>query len=137
MDTKGISNKREKNSNKDKKTIRGKKTKKEYKLTRKEQLRADDYLESNNATQSALKTYNTTSTNTAGNIGSTNLSKPKIKHYLADKSEQAGSNIEQIANDRKVKVDTRLKANVFIYEQVHGKAEGKSTTNIDKQQINI
>lgn len=59
-------------------TIKLPQVKKERKLSRKEQGFVNDYVDTDNATQSALKNYDTTDYSTAGNIGSENLNKPRI-----------------------------------------------------------
>ena len=66
-------------------------------LTKKEKGFADDYLESGNATKSALNNYDTTSENVAGAIGCQNLRKQKIKDYLEDKAEVAASIVFELA----------------------------------------
>lgn len=51
-------------------------------LTKKQKGFVKDVIKTGNATQSALKNYDTIDYSTAGNIGSDNLKKPKIKKAL-------------------------------------------------------
>lgn len=66
-------------------------------LTKKEKGFAKDYLETGNATQSALKNYDTDSENTAAVIGHENLRKPKVREYLESKAERAAEIVFELA----------------------------------------
>jgi len=59
------------------------------KLTPKQQAFADYYIETGNATQSALKAGY--SKNTARSIGAENLTKPNIKHYIDERMKEIAS----------------------------------------------
>lgn len=60
-------------------------------------------------------------------IAAENLAKPSVKKYLDDFSDLAGSRIVHIMNNWKE--DNQLKAAIFTYEQVHGKATQKVEKN--------
>lgn len=94
-------------------------------LTKKEKGFVKDYLETGNATQSALRNYDTTSENVAGNIGHTNLRKAKIQAYLEEKAEKASENIYNLANDAENEA-VRLNANKDILDRAGFKAVDKS-----------
>ncbi len=102
------------------------KTKKNHWLTKKQKGFCDDYLDSWNGTQSALKNYDTDNPRTAEAIGSENLSKPIIRAYLDDKGDIAGSIIEEIAMDEKNDKRVRLDASKFMYDHANGKATQKN-----------
>ena len=86
------------------------------KLTKKQKEFADEFLETGNKTQSALKTYNTTDYKTASVIGSENLDKPSIIKYIQSRSSMAISNIEKLANNAKNET-VRLNANKDILDR--------------------
>lgn len=67
------------------------------KLTPKEKAFADEYLETGNGVQSALKTYDTESYKTASNIASTNLDKPRVIEYLQSHAEEVAKNMYRLA----------------------------------------
>ncbi len=103
---------------------------KETWLTYKQKLFANAYIANNwNWTQSALLTYNTTDNNTARNIASTNLAKPNIKAYLADKWHIAGNVIMTLMQDEKVNPSVRIDWAKYVYDQVYGKASQKVEHN--------
>jgi len=97
------------------------------KLTKKQKEFADDFKETGNATQSAKKVYNPKNDNTAGAIGSENLSKPKIQQYLENTAEEAVVRIEVLS--KKAKNETvRLNANKDL-------ADRGGLKPVDKQDI--
>lgn len=54
------------------------------KLTRKQKIFVEEYIETGNGTQSALKAYDTESDNTAAQIATENLRKPQIVKALEE-----------------------------------------------------
>lgn len=66
-------------------------------LTKKQKEFADKYLETGNATQSALEAYDTDDPNTAGVIGHENLRKPKIIAFFEEKADTVANNIYRLA----------------------------------------
>lgn len=66
-------------------------------ITKKQKIFADEYLDTGNGTQSALKAYNTNDYNTASVISSENLEKPKIIRYLEDNAGAVASNMIRLA----------------------------------------
>lgn len=94
------------------------KVKKKYKprLTKKEKGFADNFIESGNGVQSALKVYDTTDYSTAASISSENLNKPKVKAYLESKAEKAAEFIFQLAESSEVD-SVRLNASKDILDR--------------------
>lgn len=86
------------------------------KLTLKQKIFIEAYLEKKNATQAALKAYDTTDYNTAGNIGSENLKNPKIMAFLEAAAEEAAGNIMQLAQTARNET-VRLNANKDILDR--------------------
>lgn len=66
-------------------------------LTKKEKGVADDYIETGNGTQAALKYYNTTDTDSAASIASKVLSKDKVRAYLESKAETVATVVYTLA----------------------------------------
>ena len=99
--------------------------KKVIKLTPKQKKFCDKYIETWNATESAMQTYNCKSRNVARNIWPDNLAKPSIQGYLADKWDKAWLVIEQIMDDLENDKRIRLDSAKFIYEQTYWKAKQK------------
>jgi phage terminase small subunit len=66
-------------------------------LTKKQKDFADEYLETGNGTQSALKTYNTKKIATAGSVAYENLRKPQIQEYLKSQAESVAHNMVRLA----------------------------------------
>ena len=86
------------------------------KLTKKQKGFADDYVDTGNATKSALKNYDTEDYFTAGNIASDNLKKPKIIEYIEANADNAMSRIVEISI--KAKNETvKLNANKDIVDR--------------------
>lgn len=94
-------------------------------LTKKEKGFAKDFIETGNATESALKNYDTKSENVAASIGSQNLRKQKIQAYLEEKAEKASENIYVLANDAENEA-VRLSANKDILDRAGFKAIDKA-----------
>lgn len=92
--------------------------KKQYKprLTKKEKGFADEYLETGNGVQSALKNYDTDVYGTAASIASENLNKPKVKAYLESKAEKAAEFIFELAETSEVD-SVRLNASKDILDR--------------------
>jgi len=63
-------------------------------ISPKERIFIDTLIKTKNATQSALKAYDTTDENVAGSIGSENLTKPKIR-----------AEIQRLLGDNDVKIE--------------------------------
>jgi len=63
-------------------------------LTAKQELFVSKFVETNNATKSALEVYDTNSPNVAGVIGYENLRKPNVKKAIEVKKEEVLSKIE-------------------------------------------
>lgn len=99
-------------------------------LTKKQKEFANEYLETGNGTQSALKVYNTDKESTAAVIAHENLRKLKIQEYLADKAEVAASNIYELANNAENE-SVKLNANKDILDRAGFKPTDKTdiTTN--------
>lgn len=93
-------------------------------LTKKEKGFADDYIETGNGTQSALKNYNTNSENMAAVIASKNIRKDKIKGYIESEVEAAKARIVELAMNAK-KENVRLSANQDIIDRNEGRATQK------------
>lgn len=68
-------------------------------LSKKEKGFADDYLETGNGVESALKNYDTEDYSSAGVIAHENLKKLKIQRYLADKAEDASSMVYKLSQN--------------------------------------
>lgn len=95
------------------------------KLTHKQKVFIEEYVETGNATQSALKAYDTDDELVAASIGSENLTKPKIQEYLISKAEVAASEIFRIVQHGESD-DVRLKASKDILDRAGFKAIDKS-----------
>ena len=73
-------------------------------LTKKQKEFADEYLETGNGTESALKAYdiankdNDRGENTAAAIASKQLRKDKVREYLESKAEKASERIFELMN---------------------------------------
>lgn len=99
------------------------------KLTKKEKAFADEYLETGNGTQSALKAYDTTSERVAASIAHENLRKPDIAQYIQDNAKEAISRIVQISISAENEA-VRLSANKDILDRAGYKAVER-TINLD------
>lgn len=104
------------------------------KLTVKQKAFVDEYVKTGNATQSAMKAYETTDYNTAAAIGYENLKKPQIRtltEHLFDvtKTQQVVDNLHNLAisaEDQRVQVE----ATKVYLDRAIPKSDG-STTNIN------
>ena len=67
------------------------------KLTKKQKEFADEYLDTGNGTQSALKTYDTVDYDTANQIAIENLQKPTIIQYLQENASAVSANMVRLA----------------------------------------
>jgi len=97
------------------------------KLTKKEKVFADNYLESGNGTQSALKAYDTTSERVAASIAYENLRKPDIRQYLEDNASSAASRIVDLSISAENET-VRLNANKDILDRAGYKPVEKTQT---------
>ncbi len=70
-------------------------------LTKKQKIFANEYKETGNATQSALKAYNTTSKDCAKSIGSRTLEKPNVQEYLKSNQEVYLSRMDKLSEKAK------------------------------------
>lgn len=106
------------------------------KLTKKQKEFAKEYVETGNATKSALRVYNTVDENTAGNIGCDNLKKPKIMEYLKEIATDAATRIEELSREAKNET-VKLNANRDILDRAGYKpkdeVEGDINFNIGWQ----
>jgi len=116
------------------KKVINKEPKKEIKLTRKQKAFCDKYIETGNATESAMQTYNCKNRNVARNVWPDNLAKPSIKHYLQDKWDLAWEIIEKLMTKSK-KEDIKLNSAKFIYEQAYWKAIQKNINEVENKII--
>ena len=67
------------------------------KLTKKQKEFADEYLDTGNGTQSALKTYDTVDYDTANQIAVENLQKPTVIEYLQQHASAISANMVRLA----------------------------------------
>lgn len=97
------------------------------KLTKKEKGFANDYIDTGNGTQSALKNYDTESENVAGTIAFANLRKTKIQEYIASKAEDASSMIFKLSQNAEGEA-IRLNASKDILDRAGYKPVEKAIT---------
>ena len=90
------------------------------KLTKKQKDFADSYLETGNATESVLQTYDTKDENSAAVIGSENLRKVKIIQYLEGHGMGAAGRLVQMSESAKNE-KVKLTANINVLDRVIGK----------------
>ena len=69
-------------------------------LTKKQKEFADEYLETGNGTQAALKAYDASNENSAAVEANRTLRKAKIQKYLEDKAEKAALRVEELSNQK-------------------------------------
>lgn len=67
------------------------------KLTKKQKGFANDYIDTGNGTQSALKNYDTNSVDVAKSIASENLTKPNVREYIESKATKAAEIVYTLA----------------------------------------
>lgn len=67
------------------------------KLTKKQKGFANDYIDTGNGLQSALKNYDTDSVDVAKSIASENLTKPNVRDYIESKAEKAAEIVYTLA----------------------------------------
>lgn len=94
------------------------------KLTHKQKIYADNYLETGNGTQSALKAYDTTSYKTANVISAENLKKPSVIEYLKSQAQKAAERVIVLAESAENET-VRLNANKDILDRAGYKAVDK------------
>lgn len=94
------------------------------KITKKQKDFADEYLETGNATKSALKAYDTEDENTASSIGSNNTRKHNIIEYLEEQSEGAANRIIELSKTAKNE-NVKLNSNKDILDRAGYKPKEK------------
>ncbi len=67
------------------------------KLTKKQRGFANDYIDSGNGTQAALRNYDTDNPEVAKVIASENLTKPNVRQYIESKAEKAAEIVFSLA----------------------------------------
>lgn len=104
-------------------------------LTKKQRGFVNDYAETGNGVQSALKNYDTEDYSTAGVIAVENLEKPKIIEALKElgfDSNNARRVVGEILNNTEAENKDRLKAASLVFEVNGDNAAMKSVTiNVD------
>jgi len=70
-------------------------------ISKKQKEFVKEFVETGNATKSALKTYDTEDYDTAANIGYGNLKKPQIQQMINDAAVDAQSTIHELTFQRK------------------------------------
>lgn len=107
------------------------------KLTKKQRKFVNEYADTGNGTQSALKAYNTEDNNTAKSIASENLTKPAIREELAIlgfNTNTAKRVVGEILSEREVEPQHRLKAADLVFKVTGDYAPEKAITlNLDAQ----
>lgn len=105
-------------------------------ITPKQKKFADEYLETGNGKQSALKAYNTDSGEIAASIASENLIKPNVLDYLKEHANNAASVIIGLSNNAENET-VRLNASKDILDRSGFKPTEKSVNlNLDVQMDN-
>ncbi len=94
------------------------------KLTFKQKKFADKYLDTGNGREAALASYETKDPNTAGNIASTNLTKPNVIEYLKSQAQAAAERVIVLAESAENET-VRLNANKDILDRSGYKAVDK------------
>ncbi len=105
------------------------------KLTAKQRKFADKYIETGNATQSALQAYNTDDYSTAANIGSDNLNKPNIAIYLDRHVDKAKNRVVQLIDSEKE--DIALRASESVLDRALGKAVQRQEVHATSVNLNL
>ena len=93
-------------------------------ITFKQKKFADNYLETGNGTQSALKAYDTESYKTANVIAAENLKKPSVIEYLKSQAQAAAERVIVLAESAENET-VRLNANKDILDRAGYKAVDK------------
>lgn len=88
-------------------------------------------------TQAYLDTHQTTNRTTATVEASKNLRKPNVRIYMNKHIKMAGTNIVDMASDKTIKAETRLKANQDILDRTVGKAIQRSINENTNINLNI
>src|SRR4051812_8733115 len=100
-------------------------------LSEKEKAALDEKLANKKIsnTEAVRRVYNVKTTgNSASALASKVFNKPASLRYLEVHAEMARNNIVELANDREIKPETRLKANQDILDRTDGKATLKTVT---------
>jgi phage terminase small subunit len=118
-------------------------------LTPKQRKFAKAYLKSGNASQAVRESYDVTSELAARNIGSENLTKPNIKHYLELHNNDAENTTVELmewgkkeaitsdSKDRAALAGIALQAAKDIQDRVKGKAVQRTEVSSKSVNINI
>ena len=97
-------------------------------LTDKQKAANDEYINNPkiSKTEAIVRTYNVASRKNASAMVPKTFNTPAARRYREDQVERAANNIVEIANDKKVRPDVRLKANQDILDRNDGKATQKT-----------
>lgn len=107
------------------------------KLSKKQKGFSDEFLETGNGVQSALKAYDTDNYNSANQIAIENLQKPTIIDYIKSHANNAVTNIIKLSNTAENET-VRLNANKDILDRAGYKAIDKqATVNTKGEDIEI
>ena len=101
-------------------------------LTKKQKEFADEYLETGNGTQAALKAYDIETKKKeecAASIGYENLRKPQIQAYIENEAEGAASRIVEISKTAKMEA-VKLNANKDILDRAGFKPTDKTDNTV-------
>ena len=106
------------------------------KLTKKQQKFVEEYLNTGNGVQSAIKAYDPTTYNAAKAIASENLTKPYIAKILEDAAQGAVIRIEELSKNA-LNEAVKLNANKDILDRAGYKPIERKDVTSDGKQINI
>jgi len=98
-------------------------------ITKKQKDFADEYLETGNGTQAALKAYDTDNENTAAVLASNNIRKHKVQAYLEDKAEKAAIRVVELS-EQDINLPVALGASKDVLDRAGYKP-------IEKQEIKL
>lgn len=101
-------------------------------LTLKQKRFVDKYIETGNATESAMQAYQLNNRKSAKAIGSQNLSKLYLKHTIEEKLTNVKGVIYWLALEAE-KEDIRLRASQDILDRT----EGKAVQRIESKNMNL
>jgi hypothetical protein len=99
------------------------------KLTDKEKSALDEYIADPKISKPEAvrrSKYNVTNNHSSQTIAGRLFNKPAAKRYLEEQAETAANNIFEMANDKAIKAEVRLKANQDILDRTDGKATQRS-----------
>lgn len=111
------------------------KTKKPRKITKKQREWADEYLETGNKTQAALKAYDTSDYKTASVIGAENFEKPSVRQYLEENASAVAKNMLFLALNAEKESD-QIAAGKDVLDRAGYKPTEKTLNiNLDAEQL--